>query len=163
VLRVQDIRRANKSVTDWGKWQTGNMPAAAFPLSKRRGRSLRFGTAYRWRVVRFEVVNWSFRVLLAYNLDKQQYRATLALDDERDMAVLASYEFHGTHPGWHVLGACGDLPTVPTGVMRGPWQRRSPKARSFHRRLDFGITDDETALEKAAEFFRLHKTEGALL
>ena len=139
------------------------MPASVFPLSRRRQNSFRLGTAYRWRVVRFEACGHRFRLLLAFSLEKEQYRATLALEFDRDMSVIASYEYHGTHPGWHVLATCDEITTIPAGVMIGPWQRRMPKARASHRSVDFGVKDDETALEVAARFFRLHKAEGQLL
>jgi hypothetical protein len=35
-----------------------------------------------------------------------------------------------------------------------------PKAREFHRHVDFPVADDNTALDVAARFFRLHKAEG---
>lgn len=162
MVRVRDIRSADKSDVDWGKWEDGRMPATAFPLSRRRNQSFRLGAAYRWRVVRFAACGAQFRLLLAFSLVKQQYRATLALEGERDMSVLASYEFHGTHPGWHLLATCDDVSTVPNGVMIGPWQRRMPKARAKHRRTDFGVRDEGTALDVAARFFRLHKAVGSL-
>jgi hypothetical protein len=139
------------------------MPASAFPLSRRRQGSFRLGTAYRWRLVRFEACGYRFRLLLAFSVAKEQYRATLALEDERDLSVLASYEFHGTHPGWHLLAACDDITTVPPGVMIGPWQRRLPKARAKHRSVDFRVKDDDTALDVAAGFFCLHRAEGRLI
>lgn len=139
------------------------MTVSAFPLSRRRGNAFRLGSAYRWRIVRFEACGKKFRLLVAFSLVKLQYRATLALEGDRDMSVLASYEFHGTHPGWHLLAACDDITKTPQGVMIGPWQRRLPKARSPHRRVDFPVKDDDSALEVAARFFGLHKAEGALL
>jgi hypothetical protein len=77
--------------------------------------------------------------------------------------VLASYEFHGTHPGWHLLATCDDITKVLPGVMIGPWQRRIPRARSRHRAVEFRVKDDDTALDIAARFFRLHKAPGMLL
>ena len=163
MIRARDIRAANKRNVDWGKWENTKMPVSAFPLSKRRNYSFRLGSAYRWRIVRFEACDCKLRLLLAYSVEKQQYRATLALEGDRDMSVLASYEFHGTHPGWHLLAACDDITTVPQGIMIGPWQRRLPKARTRHRIVDFRVRDDDTALDIAAQFFRLHKAEDALL
>ncbi|MEJ2121430.1 MAG: hypothetical protein P8Z76_12115 [Alphaproteobacteria bacterium] len=113
--------------------------------------------------MQFEALGRSFRLLIAYSLDKEQYRATLGVENARDLSVVASYEFHGTHPGWHVQAACGDIDSIPAGMMRGPWQSRFPKARRFHRRDHFGIKDDSGALDPAAEFFRLHKAEGKML
>jgi hypothetical protein len=163
MVLVRDIRSGDKTVVDWGKWEDGKMPTSAFPLSRRRGQALRLGYSYRWRVVRFEACGSAFRLLLAFNLPKEQYRATLALEGESDNSVVASYEFHGTHPGWHLLATCDDIATVPPGVMIGPWQRRMPRARSRHRRIEFRVKDDDAALDIAARFFRLHKAEGVML
>jgi hypothetical protein len=163
VIRAKDIRAADKSNLDWGKWEDAKMPASAFPLSRRRQNSFRLGTAFRWRLVRFEACGHMFRLLPAFSLAKQQYRATLALESDRDLSVLASYEFHGIHPGWHLLATCDDITTVPQGVMIGPWQRRIPGARARHRITDFRVKDDDSALHIAAEFFRLHKEEGQLI
>lgn len=139
------------------------MPSTAFPLSRRRGSCFRLGAAYRWRVIRFGACENRFRLLVAFNLQKQQYRAVLALEGERDNSVLASYEFHGSHPGWHVLVACADAADVPQGVMIGPWQTRLPGSRRRHRSTEFLVKDDSTALDRAARFFCLHKAAGALL
>lgn len=138
------------------------MPSTAFPLSKRRGSSFRLGGSYRWRIVRFGACGNRFRLLVAFDIQKEAYRATLAIEGERDNSVLASYEFHGSHPGWHVLATCDDSSEVPQGVMIGPWQRRFPRARKRHRRTEFFVRDDDTALDLAARFFCLHKAEGAL-
>jgi hypothetical protein len=163
VVRGQQIRAASKNVLEWGKWQTGGMLSSAFPLSKRRGRAYQLGASYRWRIIRFEALDVPCRLLIAFNLAKEQYRATLALERDRDMSVIASLEFHGTHPGWHLHGACGDTASIPLGSLRGLWQKRMPLPRKLHRRAEFGITDDITALNMASKFFRLHKREGALL
>jgi hypothetical protein len=162
-MRFRDIREADKSNVEWGKWEGSKMPASAFPLSRRRQRSFRLGSAYQWRIIRFGACGSQLRLLLAFSLEKEQYRATLALEGERDMSVLASYEFHGTHPGWHVLVTCDDIDTVPQGVMIGPWQQRIPRPRSRHRITDFRVKDEATALDLAAQFFRLHKASGVLL
>jgi hypothetical protein len=163
MLRGQDIRSADKVISDWGKWQVGSMPPAAFPLSKRRGRSLRVGSSYKWRVILFSACGESCRLLIVYNADKEQYRATLAIERDRDMIVIASLEFHGTHPGWHLHGACGDIEKLPLGSMRGPLQRRFPGPRTTHRRHHFAATSEGAALDVAAKFFRLHKTDGELI
>lgn len=162
MIRIQDIRKAPKSNVDWGSWGSGTMPRSAFPLSKPRNRAFRLGS-YRWRIIRFSALSLSFRLLIAFHAQKEQYRATLALEHERDLSVLASYEFHGTHPGWHLIAACGDVQSVPKGMMRGPWQSRFPRGRNFHRKVDFFISSEEKALDCAARFFKLHKSEGNLL
>lgn len=163
MLRGQQIRSADKVVTDWGKWETGGMPPAAFPLSKRRGRAYRLGSSYKWRVIQFHALGETCRLLIVYNAAKEQYRATLAVERDRDMIVIASLEFHGTHPGWHLHGACGDVNSHTLGSLRGPLQKRFPAARATHRSHDFKVTNDGVALDVAAKFFRLHKAEGELL
>ncbi len=120
MLYVRKIRNAVKEVQDWGKWQVGGMSASTFPLSKRKGHSLRFGTAYRWRIIRFLAADTRYRLLLAYSLGKEQFKAILASEGNNGLTVIAAYEFHGTHPGWHVSAACGDLTDVPAGVLVGP-------------------------------------------
>jgi len=93
MVRGQEIRNANKNVLDWGAWQVGGMQTAAFPLSKRQRRSYRLGTAYRWRVVRFEATTAAqvtiCRLLVAYSAAKEQFRATLAVENQGDMSVIA--------------------------------------------------------------------------
>jgi hypothetical protein len=163
MLRGQQIRSANKSVSDWGKWQTGGMTTAAFPLSKRRGRAYRVGTAFKWRVIQFSALRETCRVLILYNAAKEQYSATLAVERGRDMVVVSSLEFNGTHPGWHLHGGCGDVDALPLGSMRGGSRRRLPQPRATHRRHDFEITSEGAALDVAARFYRLHKKEGELL
>ena len=168
MVRGQQIRSANKNVVEWGKWQVGGMQMSTFPLSKRRGSAYRLGSAYRWRVIKFEAFCGAAapaicRLLIAYNPAKEQFRATLAVENERDMCVIASYEFHGTHPGWHAHVACGDIEKIQAGSMRGSWQQRKPKPRALHRRVEYGISNDDVALDVAARFFLLHKKEGALV
>lgn len=162
-MRITRLRRMEKVILDWGRWDDGRMSAAVFPLSRRRGHSFRLGLAWRWRLVRFTADDTDYRLLLAFSLAKEQYRATLARESGQDLIVLASLEYHGTHPGWHVLAACGELAEVPAGVMIGPWQRRVPRARTRHRQVAFGIRDDHTALDAACRFFGLHRAEGSLL
>lgn len=115
MLRAQQIRSADKVVSDWGKWQMGGMPPSAFPLSKRRGRAYRVGSSYKWRVIHFTALEETCRLVIVYNAAKEQYRATLAVERDRDMICVASLEFHGTHPGWHLHGACADVDKHPPG------------------------------------------------
>lgn len=139
------------------------MPRSEFPLSRPRNRFFRLGSGYRWRVIKFDSLEQSYRLLIAFHAQKEQYRATLGLEHERDLSVLASLEFHGTHPGWHVHAACGDAEAVPRGMLRGSWQLRCPSARRFHRQAHFDISNDDQALFRASRFFGLHKSEETLL
>ena len=164
-MRLKDILKAEKSAFDWGKWQDGGkMPRTAFPLSKPRDRAYKL-PSYRWRVVTFSALGHLFRLLIAYRLDKEQYRAVLAQDHGRDMTVVAQYEFHGTHPGWHLLATCEGIETAPVGVMRHPWQRRFPnslRGTYSQRHAEFRVASDDHALSVAQRFFRLQHRKGEL-
>ena len=152
-MRLKDVVRAEKIVTDWGRWQSGKMPRSAFPLSMSRQSFYRLG-AYRWKVVLFSALGEAFRMLIALHEPKEQFRALLGMDVGADTRFIASIEFHGTHPGWHALLTCDPMDTLPIGIKTGPWQTRVPAARTHHRRLEFAITE-RTATAKAGSFFRL--------
>lgn len=152
-MRLKDVGCAEKTVTDWGRWQSGKMPRSAFPLSMSRQNFYRLG-AYRWKVVRFGALGETFRLLIALHEPKEQFRAMLGMDVGSDTRFIASIEFHGTHPGWHALLACDPVDTLPIGIKTGPWQTRVPAARSHHRRTAFAITE-RTATAKAGSFFGL--------
>jgi hypothetical protein len=140
-------------VTGWGRWESGTMSRAAFPLSRSRGNFYRLGK-YKWRLVRFEALGATFRLLIAFNDRLEQYKAMLGMDIGADTKYLASYEFHGTHPGWHAIVSCDPVAQLPDGIKTGPWQTRIPRARQWHRRQEFGVTE-ANAVRIACEFFGL--------
>ncbi len=152
-MRLKAAIAAQKKVLDWGKWRDGGkVPRSAFFLVK--SNQFTFGKAYRWRVLKMEALGESFRLLIAYNPKKEQYYAYLGMESDSDMKLLLSYEFHGSHPGWHVHSACGDLQQVPVGRIKGPWNKRVPKPR-LERRVEYKIDGDEKALYVACEAFRI--------
>lgn len=159
-MRLKDLINATKKITDGGKWTTGKMPASAFPLSRSGKKSYRLGGSWEWTVVKFESGDEMYRLLIGINLAKEQYQATLGQENDGDMKVLASYEFHGTHPGWHVHSVCGDISNVPVGRYKGDWKKRIPKGRKFHRKQGFGVKK-ENALSIAYEFFGLYKNDNS--
>ena len=153
-MRLRHIIHAKKCVSDWGAWRAGAMPRSAFPLSMARRSFYRHGGGYRWRVVQFQCLWGSFRLLIVIHSVTEQFRGMLGMTVGQDTRLIGTYEFHDTHPGWHAVVSCGELELVPTGIKAGPWQRRLPAASSIHRRLTFGTTQ-ETATRKAGKFFRL--------
>jgi len=157
---LKEIIACRKTVTDWGNWKSGTMSRAAFPLSHSRGNFYRLGK-YRWRLVRFGALGATFRLLIAFNDRLEQYKAMLGMDHGADTKYLASYEFHGTHPGWHAILFCDPVASLPDGIKTGPWQKRIPRARHRHRRLDFGVTE-LNALGIACEFFGLPEPVGEM-
>jgi len=67
--------------------------------------------------------------------------------------MLASYEFHGTHPGWHVHAGCGDTSVIPIGRYMGPWKLRIPRDWKESRQTDWNVDTQEAAMAKASEVF----------
>jgi hypothetical protein len=154
-MRLKDVIWAEKTVTDGGKWQFGvRMPPSAYPMSKKRGGAYRLGAKFTWRVILFSALSRDFRLLIGYRTDLQQYEATLGMIDGADTKVLASYEFHGTHAGWHVHAICGDVADIGIGFQRHPGQRRIPNAKSRHNDTVFDL-DEAAALDRAVARFRL--------
>ena len=164
-MRVQEILRASKTITDWGKPQQGNMGAAILPMSKRPKRCYQLGNVWRWRLIKFIALNQRFRILVTYHIHVDKYQAFLAMEVGGDCRLLAEYAYDPSHGAWHFHATCGDTNKTPTGVMKGPWQRRIPKARSFHRRVEYtrsGAMSDNEALQIATRAFKLELIKGTL-
>jgi len=151
-MRLKDIIRAKKTNVGWGEWKSGiKMSRAQFPLSKG---SFRVRSGYNWNVSTFECLNQSFRLLVFYRMDKQEYGAFLGLIDGKDTKVIARLEFHASHGGWHIHTNC-ETDQSPIGRTGGNAYARIPKLHDDDRRLDFGVTDNEKALYIAAKAFGL--------
>ncbi|WP_157572702.1 hypothetical protein [Nevskia soli] len=151
-MRLKKIIQADKIVTDWGKWTFGAaMPKTAFPISKS---SFKIRSTYHWRIAKFLSLGESFRLLIFYRTDKPEYGAWLGMQRDSDTQLVARYEFHGTHPGWHLHAHC-QTDTAPIGrtLVDG---LRIPKSGKC-RRTDFSVTSDDKALYIAAEAFGLPK------
>lgn len=131
------------------------MPSSAFPLSKAK---LSIRACYRWRVMKFECLQRRFRVLIAYRQDKEVFLAYLAEDLGSDMHMLARYEYHATHPGWHFHGNCAGAPLV-SGRLSLP--DRVPLPRSRHRDQMFNVSGDDAAHNKAISAFGLDNIKPA--
>lgn len=163
-MRVQEIISAPKTILDWGKAQQGNMGPSIFPLQKRKKQTYRLGGSYRWRLIKFEALGNKFRLLIAFSTQLDRYQAILGKEVGADLSVLMEYSYE--HGGWHVHASCGDTHSAPSGVMRGPWIRRIPKGRNFHRRTEYtkyeaGMSDN-VALQIAIDRFNLGNERGTL-
>lgn len=139
ILNVWNLRKFPKSNIDFGKCETGKVKPTAFPMSRARSRSYRLGSKWRWRVIKFQCEGCDYRVLLAYRTDREQFLANLGLFSSGDTKIVASLEFHGTHPGWHLHYAKDQIDRVPAGIRRGPWNARF----NCHSHLDFGAVDSD--------------------
>lgn len=92
-------------------------------------------------------------MVVAVNFEKQEYYVHLGEVCGGDTRMLASYEFHSTHPGWHLHAGCGDISLIPVGRYKGPWRRNIPRDWRTCRRTDWDVATREAALVKACEVF----------
>jgi len=159
-MRVAEVIRSSKVVTDWGKWSNDSMGKQVFPLLKRRGACLRYGVSYRWRLIRFTALGRVFRLLVAYRQDVAEFKAHLAVEQDADMTVLCSWEYHGTHPGWHMHVCCEEAAAITSGIVRPVGAHRLPGSKAKHRLLrfappKFASMNDNAALAEVSQRFRL--------
>jgi len=156
-MRLRDIVRAPKAEVHWGEWKSGPNKPGDFPV-QRSGKSLQFGSGYRTRVVSFAALGRKFRVLCAICEAKQSFYAAMGENVGKDTRVLACYEFHASHPGWHAHVACQEVDAVPFGRARGPHMKRVQSKR----RLVFAINEDK-ASDLVNKVFGLRRGSGAIL
>lgn len=159
-MKLAEVIRAPKVVTDWGKWGNDQMGKAVFPLSKRKGASLRYGRSHRWSLIRFTAVGHSFRLLAAYRQDVAEFKSHLAIEQGTDMTVLCSWEYHGTHPGWHTHACCNEVASITPGLVHPAGMRRLPEGRKVHRLQAYPggpylVMNDNAALDILRKRYRL--------
>jgi hypothetical protein len=68
------------------------------------------------------------------------------------MCVIARYEYHADHPGWHVHTDCSEQ---WVSGRTGGLHNCLPKHGKRNRRSDFSVNDDDQAYYVAARAFRL--------
>jgi hypothetical protein len=152
-MNIADVVRAPKTDIHISDWHSGHIPRASFPLSQARSKNYKFGPSYKWRVVTFDCLRNSFRLLILFNEDKEIYRATLAVEADGDLVVFCQYEYHASEPGWHCHVTFREADTLPRGVTRSHL-RRWPGAGAVPSRPDFGVRQ-ATAVGLATARFRV--------
>lgn len=116
-MRSLLIVRREKRILTLGAWHSGKrMPRNAFPLSK--SHSYVLGSSYDWSVSEAECGLHRYRVLVALDVAKSQYRGWLGVVRGTDQALIARLEFHPTHHGWHCHLKLGELDRVVCGVVK---------------------------------------------
>ena len=159
-MKLSDIIRADKTNVDLGKWQSGHIPRNAFPLSKLKSKRYKYGSEYRWRVVRFVANNLGCRILILLNEGKGIYRARLGVEMDSDLVVLCDHEFHSGEPGWHCHLCGDDIEAIEPGAAR-THTVRWPKRPELCSLRTFKVSET-SALSEAAARFRF-KAQGSLL
>lgn len=156
-MRALRAAREKKSIVEGGKWQTGKMPRTAFPLSKSHSYAL--GSSWRWRILDLTAGPKRFKLLVAYEKAKAQYRAWLGMEVGTDQALLARLEYHPSHRGWHCHLKTGEMSDVACGVIRESGRRERVKiCRSDD---DVSVTDSD-ALSIACRAFNVDADLGGL-
>lgn len=97
------------------------MPRHAFPLSRSHSYSL--GSNFDWCVCEAVAGRDEYRLLVAFDPAKAQYRAWLGLICGHDTKLLARLEYHPDHKGWHVHIKRGPVEEVVRGVVKEPRHR----------------------------------------
>lgn len=101
-----------------------------------------------------EVEKRTFHIVIAFHEGKENYAAHLVHPLEEDNLVLATIEYHGTHPGWHLHVNCDGDGDGNVGRLRYPAQHRIPNGKSAHRERKLPISQ-AAALEPVIKFFRV--------
>lgn len=107
--------RTAKSVVDATGWGVGLVPKTAFPLS--HAGPQRLGKGWHWCVYNLQDDHRGFRLLVAFEPGKLQYKAWLGVSFGSDQAVVARVEFHASHDAWHCHWKTGELDDVSRGVV----------------------------------------------
>jgi hypothetical protein len=165
-MKVRPAILKPKYVTEKGEWKlvtgTSKMPRSAFTVGANY--PVTFSRNWHWRVDQLACDDGEkYRLLTAYNAHIEEFRAWLAIAFEKGAVLLARYEYHGTHPGWHCHGPCGDLEQGDAGALSTRDVLRVPEGKGFHRDQDFDITSVSRALARSHSFFRVKALEGDLL
>jgi hypothetical protein len=145
--------RELKVVKSLGPWHSGKkMPRTAFPLSK--SHSYPLGSSFDWCVVELLGNSREYRLLVAFDPAKAQFRAWLGLIDGADQALIARLEFHPSHNGWHCHVKGGALDRVVRGVVK------EPRDRDRFRICRADQTFSVTQLDALSIAFRVFNAEG---
>jgi hypothetical protein len=154
-MTLREFLASKKSITKIGRWNDKKMPKTGngFPLSKAKG--LRVGGGWHWTIIELQAGKAECRLLVAYHPTKENYLAALGYAVGADTHVIATLEYHSTHPGWHVHGCCLPARTGNIGRARYPDMRRVPSSgKGYHRNTVFGVSES-SALEPAIKYFQL--------
>jgi hypothetical protein len=92
-VKLKDLVRAEKEITDIGTWGSGRMPRTAFPMSKSGSNAYRLGNR-DWRVVTFRALGVDCRLLVTVSASLRQYQAWLGVLSGGDTKIVSQLEFH---------------------------------------------------------------------
>ena len=79
--------------------------------------------------------------MTALDAGTERFLAWLSVRRGDEYAIIARYEFHGDHPGWHVHAQCGLVSGLTAAQVKPYGTRRLPTANRRHRRIGYDITE----------------------
>lgn len=132
-MRVTGVIQTTKANVSLSIWSDDKMKTKDFPLSKKRGKAYPLTRRWRWQIITFTGQGRNYRLLVAYHTLVPEFIATLAEEIGGDCRILARWEFHATHGGWHVHSVCGDTDSLSVGIVKPSGTKRIPAAKSYHR------------------------------
>lgn len=161
--RLKDIIRADKTDIEFSAWGVGKLKSRDFPMSKKPGQRYPMTARWRWQIISFSACGRKFRLLTSYHTLIPEFAAVLAEDTGRDSRILARWEFHLSHGGWHIHPVCDELDAISPGMVKPAGMMRLPSAASHFRRKLFlnksFAMDDTVATAIACRRFRISHNE----
>lgn len=149
--------REPKILTLVGPWHSGKkMPRAAFPLS--RSHSYPLGSSFDWCVCEAIGKTDAYRILIAFDPAKAQYRGWLGLICGHDMKLLGRLEYHPDHKGWHIHWKAGPVAEVAMGVVKESRQRDRSRCCPMPASEGFSVSQLD-ALKLTMRAFNLLQAE----
>ncbi|NMG38982.1 hypothetical protein GRZ55_06990 [Chelativorans sp. ZYF759] len=133
VMRVTGVIQSRKSNVSLSEWSDDKLKAKDFSLSRKRGKPFPLTRRWRWQIITFAGQGRSYRLMVAYHTLVPEFIVALGEDVSSDCRILARWEFHASHPGWHVHSVCGDTDGLSVGIVKPLGTKRIPAARSYHR------------------------------
>lgn len=158
-MNLKAIVHAPKTDIQIGEWKKGQIPKKDFP-ARAKPKAFKFGPEYDWAIIRFKALGLDCRVRVLLREGREIYYATLGVVEDGALKVIASFEFHGTEPGWHCHVRCEDVDSIDVATNR-QGAIRLPRAKQHHRRGEFRVTK-MNALHKALRLYRI-ESPGSLL
>lgn len=157
--KFRDILTADKTDLTFGNWSDEKLKHKDFPL---RRSAYPLTRRWRWQVITFRSNGKRFRILSAYHTLVPEYLAILAEDTVGDSRIVARWEFHQSHAGWHIHACCTELDNITVGIVHPLGVKRIPTAKNSHRRalfLNEGFSiNDSIATEIACRRYKLPHT-----
>lgn len=152
MMTLGEIIRANKVDVKIGEWGCGKIPPAQFPAFKRKFPN---GSDWRWRVITFDALGHSFRLIVRLNTDKAYYSSILALENGSVIQIICHHELHLSHKNWHCHFITGDVEKTMPGVLRDKDRIRVFEAEpSKQQDVEFNVSEGK-AMSIALERFRI--------